>query len=248
MEIGFREAVRTFVHGFAFTRSFTHPYLVEAVGEHGWLLRDAPRKRPEYRSEEIVLTGVAPEAVLETVRAASDRRPRICVLLPDGEDDAPLRAAMKAGKARLMATEGFFVHDLSGVTSAPGPLPQRRVATAAEVERIAKAAGRRVVLPEHLGVEPPPMREYAAWDGDRPVGWVGSVDADGCGWVTWMFVEEAYRRRGIARALMAQMLADDVAQGFRSSVLLASQTGGKLYPTVGYRRIGTLFMYTSPKA
>ena len=46
-------AIAAFLRGFAFTHSFTHPYVAERVGPL-WVMRDAPRNRPGayYRREE----------------------------------------------------------------------------------------------------------------------------------------------------------------------------------------------------
>ena len=43
------------------------------------------------------------------------------------------------------------------------------------------------------------------------------------------------------------MLRDDRAAGSKASMLLASHTGGKLYPTVGYETIGELLMFGPPR-
>lgn len=47
--------------------------------------------------------------------------------------------------------------------------------------------------------------------------------------------------------LLNQMLQDDAAYGARQAVLLASHTGAKLYPVVGYEQIGTLLLYAPEK-
>jgi hypothetical protein len=43
------------------------------------------------------------------------------------------------------------------------------------------------------------------------------------------------------------MLRDDRAAGASAGVLLASHTGAKLYPSVGYEQIGTLLLFTPRK-
>jgi predicted acetyltransferase len=59
-----------------------------------------------------------------------------------------------------------------------------------------------------------------------------------------MYVQPAYRRRGIARAMLSRMLQDDQRGGANHAVLLASHTGAKLYPVVGYEQIGKLLLFT----
>jgi len=44
--------IEVFARGFAFTRSFTHPYLAERIAPGVWVLRDATRARGSYRAEE----------------------------------------------------------------------------------------------------------------------------------------------------------------------------------------------------
>ena len=44
-------AIEVFVHGFAFVRSFAHPFVPEQI-EHGiWMMRHADRKSGDYRCE-----------------------------------------------------------------------------------------------------------------------------------------------------------------------------------------------------
>ena len=45
-----QQAMEVFARGFAFTRSFTHPYLPERVGDL-WVVRDGPRKKVDFRRE-----------------------------------------------------------------------------------------------------------------------------------------------------------------------------------------------------
>jgi len=69
------------------------------------------------------------------------------------------------------------------------------------------------------------------------------VDAGNSTWCSNMYVRPACRRRGIGRALLAQMLRDDRARGAAKSVLLASHTGALVYPRVGYEQIGVLLIF-----
>ena len=62
-----------------------------------------------------------------------------------------------------------------------------------------------------------------------------------------MYVVPSFRRRGIGRALLCRMLRDDRDGGAKMAVLLASHTGAKLYPVVGYEQIGTLLLFTPSK-
>jgi GNAT superfamily N-acetyltransferase len=110
-------------------------------------------------------------------------------------------------------------------------------------DRLAKAARSRQVLPAHFAKHSL-LRQYAALDGELPIGWVRSIVVGDATWVSNMYVEPKYRRRGIGKSLLARMLRDDRAAGAEMSVLLSSHTGALLYPHVGYERIGTLLLFT----
>ena len=240
-----QHAIEVFARGFCFTRSFTHPYLAERVGEI-WVVRDAPRKRGDYRREEWIAHGVTPELIDETARKHTRGRYAVCAIYSTDEPDQPLRAGFKALNYRLGGTEPIMVHELRRIPRFDNPVEIARVTTGDLAEQVNKAARFRQVLPEHLGKDSP-LRQYAALVEDKPVGWVRSIDVEGATWCADMYVVPEFRRRGIARAMMAQMLRDDRAHGSKLAVLTASHTGAKLYPLVGYKQIGTLMLYTPKK-
>jgi GNAT superfamily N-acetyltransferase len=248
MSSEFERALPVFAHGFTFTRSFTHPYLVKTLTEQVCLLHDAPRARGPSRTAEYIAHAIPVAELTELARENAPGHYRICYLLANDEPDAALRAAFKEQKHRLMGTEAFMIHRLQNLAPATAPYPVQRVTTEAEADRLAKAARSRQILPEHLTADPAPMRQYVALDEDRPVGWVGSVVVGDCTWCTNMFVKPEYRRQGIARALLHRMLADDRNAGAAANILLASHAGARLYPTVGYEPLGTLYLFTPPRA
>ena len=238
-------AIEVFARGFCFTRSFTHPYLAERVGEI-WVVRDAPRKRGDYRREEWIAHGVAPEVIDETARKHTRGRFAVCAIYGANESDQSLRAGFKALNYRLGGTEPIMVHELKRIPRFDSPVEITRVNSKDLAEKVNKAARARQILPEHLR-KGSPLRQYAATVDDKPVGWVRSIDVEGATWCADMYVVPQLRRRGIARAMMAQMLRDDRASGSKLAVLTASHTGAKLYPLVGYKQIGTLMLYTPRK-
>jgi GNAT superfamily N-acetyltransferase len=240
-------ATEVFVRGFAFTRSFTYPYLAEQLVPGLWVLRDAPRARGDYRSEEYVATGISADAVDTLARHHTRGRFKVCVIRAAADSDAPIRAAFRALGYRLRSTEAFMLHQLATPAPAAEPYPVVRVTAEAQAQLLAQAAGSRQILPEHLAADPAPIRQYMAMDDEMPVGWVGSVVVGDYAWCTNMFVVPSHRRRGIARALLTRMLADDKAYGAQANILLSSHAGAKLYPTVGYEEIGELLMFAPPK-
>ena len=260
----FERAVEVFARGFSFARSFTHPYVAERLAPNGagssagtlWVLRDADRRSGAYRKEEWVSHGLAPEHVhaaaesspwRERTRACRSTGARggysVCAIHATDEPDQPLRDGFKALGYRLGGTEPFMVHRLRRIPRVTAPAVIRRVRTEALADRLAKAARSRQILPEHLG-EDSPQRQYVAMDGGAIVGWVGSIAVGDATWCQNMYVAPAYRRRGIARAMLCRLLRDDRAAGTALAVLLASHTGARLYASVGYAQIGTLLFFT----
>ena len=221
-------AIEVFARGFCFTRSFTHPYLAERVGEI-WVVRDAPRKRGEYRREEWISYRATPEEIDETARKHTRGRFAICAIYGVNESDQPLREGFKALNYRLGGTEPIMVHALKRIPRFEEPAKIVRVTTADLADRVNKAARARQILSEHL-VKDSPLRQYVALVDDKPVGWVRSIDVEQATWCADMYVVPEFRRRGIARAMMAQMLRDDRAHGSKLAVLTASHAGAKLYP------------------
>lgn len=245
MAITIPQALETFVRGFCFTRSFTHPFIPEKVGAL-WVMRDGPRKRGNYRTEEWVSFGVAPEEVDALVRAEERGRFVICAICPIAEPIEPLRDAFKALNYRLVATEPLMVHDLNAIPAPNAPANTARVMTEDVAKRLNKAARKRQILPDQL-VDDAPIRQYAAWLEGELVGWVRSIVVGETTWCSDMFVKADHRRQGIGSALLAHMLRDDKIYGTQHAVLLASHTGAKLYTAIGYEQIGTLLLL-SPKA
>lgn len=257
-----QQAIQVFVHGFGFTRSFTHPYVGEKIEgetpEQLWVIRDAPRKNKKYRTEEWVGYGLSPAELDRLVSEQTRGKYAICTILDNDESDEEMRAEFKELGYRLNATEPLMVHSLDHIPTFDQPATIERVTTKEQMEWINKVARSRQVLPEHLPAEQSdqaflqmPIRQYIALIDGELIGRVASipVNTDGgpAAWVSNMYVMPEYRRRGIARSLLSQMLQDDHAAGESASILLSSHTGAMLYPVVGYEQIGTLYIYTPTK-
>lgn len=238
-------AIEVFARGFCFTRSFTYPYLADRVGKL-WVVRDAPRKRGDYRREEWIAHGVAPKKIDQVARKHTRGRFAVCAIYGVRESDEQLRTDFKALNYRLGATEAVMVHDLKRIPHFDKSVEIMRVTTEELAERLNKATKSRQVLSEHLAKDSP-LRQYVALINDKPVGWVCSIDVGHATWCSNMYVEPKFRRRGIAREMMSKMLRDDRTNGSKLAVLTASHAGAKLYPIVGYKQIGTLMLYTPKK-
>ena len=88
----------------------------------------------------------------EERRAADSASRTICGA---DEPEAPLRAAYKALGYRLGSTEPLMVHSLAQIPAVAAPFSMEEVRTQEIADRLAKAAGRRQVLPEHFAPDSP---------------------------------------------------------------------------------------------
>ena len=68
--------------------------------------------------------------------------------------------------------------------------------------------------------------------------------ASGDSYVSMIYTAPAYRRRGIATALMQHILNEDYDVGVQVSVLLAAQSAVALYQKVGYQALATTHVVT----
>ena len=238
-------AIETFARTYSFTRSFSYPCEAKRVGPL-WVIRDKPRTRGTYRNEEWVASGLDPADVHRIVRENCRPRHAICAIVPMAEPDGPLRDGYRRLGYRLGTTEPLMVHDLERIPHCASLAKIERVMSEDIANRLAKFARKRQILPEQLTPDAP-LRQYVALVDGQMVGHVRSATASSMSSCSNMYVLPAFRRRGIARALLCAMLRDDRSAGSRMSMLLASHVGARLYPVVGYRQIGTLFLYTPPK-
>jgi GNAT superfamily N-acetyltransferase len=244
--ISIHRAIEVFAHGFGFVRSYTHPYAPHRVGPL-WVLRDDPRKNPrDYRREEWLAYCVDPVKVDQIARQHTRGRYAVCAFHTMDEPDQPLRDRFKALGYRLGTTEPMMIHRLARIPRADSPATIRRVTTQGLADRLAKAAGRTQILPQHLK-DDSAIRQYVALIDEQAVGWVRSIIVGDATWCSHMEVLPKFRRRGIAKSMLSRMLRDDRDAGATVNVLLSSHTGAMLYPVVGYEQIATLLFFTPRK-
>lgn len=224
-------ATEVFVRAFSETKSRTHPY--EAEHTDGlWVMHDAPGRKRDHRKIEVINYQLSPEEAANLIIAKDLGWHFLCDIRPMDADFEEYKAQYKKLGYRLVGTEGFFVHDLGGIPhfeSDPPVLPL--------TDR--KAEG----LSHRYGPKSVRSRLYAAWRPGQGLGRVESLSVGDNAWVADLFVEADQRGNGYGRALMSRLLQGDREAGIKNSVLLASSSGARLYPHLGYRQIGMLQMF-----
>lgn len=74
---------------------------------------------------------------------------------------------------------------------------------------------------------------------DQPIGYVGAQDMGGAIELRRMYVQGAYRRHGIGKALVRELMTYSAAQGVAAIELWTAATGAgmHLYRTLGFQRV-----------
>lgn len=190
---------------------------------------------------EFFAYGCEPAEALAAV-AASRPPPRhyLTVL----EDRSGLREMIERGGFRLDDTETLMALKLAAA-SLPEPawdVSVVRTAEEAEWHNANDPQGMRWALPDNLA--DPRMRHYAVVRDGRLLARGRNFHLDaGHSYVSRVYTAETQRGQGLARALMARLLADDRARGARWSVLTASLMGEPLYRRLGYQALGTILIF-----
>jgi GNAT superfamily N-acetyltransferase len=240
------DAAEAFVRGFSFTKAYAKPYVAEQIGR-SWLMRDDP-VRAKGRLAEWVLIRTAPRDAAELLRTRVLPRCAVSYLRALDEDREQLRTGFRDLGYRMLHSEALMFHRLQSVASPSSKHEVLRVTEPGQAELLRRAARTRQILPEHLSPAETTIRQYMALVDDEPAGWVRSIAAGPARWCSNLYVRPAFRRRGLARSLMARMLQDDRRAGGPASVLLASKAGATLYPSLGYEELGELLVFFPPQA
>jgi GNAT superfamily N-acetyltransferase len=213
-----------------------------------WIVRDANAKPGKARAEEIIAWGVSPT---DTMRAVKDYAPPDKYLLEpliklDDDIDA-INGEYKSLGYKAMSTETLFVCPLRDRKAIPSKWAIHRVANMDEMRRVTTEVlgrARRKLRPQDLTDVRPVMRMYYAQVDGRAVAVARSLmPRRGVSWMHGVHTVEAYRRQGIATALINQVLADDAVLGSKHSALLATPAGAKLYPLLGFQSRAVLQLY-----
>jgi GNAT superfamily N-acetyltransferase len=252
------DAAEAFVRGFSFTKAYAKPYVAEQIGR-SWLMRDDP-VRAKGRLAEWVLIRTAPRDAAELLRTRVLPRCAVSYLRALDEDREQLRTGFRDLGYRMLHSEALMFHRLQSVASPSSKHEVLRVTEPGQAELLRRAARTRQILPEHLSPAETTIRQYMALVDGEPAGWVRSIAAGPAMYCRIVVsagercsgricrVRAAFRRRGLARSLMARMLQDDRRAGGPASVLLASKAGATLYPSLGYEELGELLVFFPPQA
>lgn len=166
------------------------------------------------------------------------------VWVPDADREAA-RLLGRRGHAldaapRAMAME---LDELGGAPLAPAAVKAEPIAPAACAELNDRAYGYgedgfRAGLAGETAI-----RWHGAYEGETPVGCLGTIAVGDDCCVTGVATPPEYRGRGIASWLMALALAGARDEGMVTASLQASKAGAPLYERIGFRDLGFVEMW-----
>ena len=238
------EAILAHFESTLYSSSLGDPREVVDVGPLR-VVRDAPGRKRDPRRETILIHGVDPAAALKTV---SDYKPKhwaLAVVEAADADHDGLKQTYKTAGYRQITRFPFFAFDLDAKISSPKGISVERVLSKEHGEIIRRASGWGKIPRGLLDDGDTRMRLYAVFAGNKALGWVQSIRATrDLAWVSGLYVIESARGKGLGRAIMRRMLIDDKKYGAKSSILLASNDGSKLYRRLGYEELGLMQIFT----
>jgi GNAT superfamily N-acetyltransferase len=241
-------AIDVFIEGFAYTRSLHHPVEVVPAGS-ARVVQDLPGRRGGPRTSELIVPpGVPAEKTLAAIRAHPFAGSFFAsVFAASGDDPRGVVAAMKSGGYRLLRSEALMAIATPAEATPDGAFSVRRVQSESDEGRVRKLCG-RALRPGEACEAAPRCRLYFIEQGGEPVAWGRSVSTDPHGaYVGGLSTLPAYRRRGMATAILHAIVADDRRFGAPYSVLLASKTGELVYRKFGYTTLGMLYIFAPLK-
>lgn len=214
--------------------------MVERLSESVWVVADEPRAKARVREYFVLHDDAA--AAARFVRKHAGRAPFVfCVGHTKLGRDNDIEAAYKDAGLRLFGNEGLFVRKLPPRPRRTDKHDVRRIDSVESARALAKAAKVRQLTEDEAADPDADLRVHMAVVDGKPIGWCGSVRTSKKSATTIdVYVDRNHRQRGIGKALMRAMLADDAKRGITANHLIASRLGGKLYASVSYDHIGTL--------
>lgn len=191
-------------------------------------------------TDDFFIHATPPEAALAAVRAYNPLPQHYLLVIDDQPDTL---AAYTAAGYRLTLIEYLMARPLSDLPPLDHPTDVAIVRDDAEAAQVNAADTEQEPWVRPGNREAPNIRHYYITRDGLIAARARSWQPDAlCSYVTHVFTHPAYRRRGLARAVMLRLLHDDAAEGIAASLLVASEAGDLLYRSLGYTRLATLLV------
>jgi GNAT superfamily N-acetyltransferase len=183
------------------------------------------------RADNFFVHGVEPEVVVETILTYGPATDHQIYVVAD-RPGLPL-AYMSLGFSTMTGTNYLMARGLEILPVPADSIVVNQARTAGETLFLNTIEGVDLTLAED--VIDPSMAFYYTMDGRRPVAMVRVARKQAAvGWVSHVYTAPGYRRRGLATAMMAWVLAEQRRAGDRLSLLLATENAHSIYRKMGY--------------
>jgi ribosomal protein S18 acetylase RimI-like enzyme len=239
------ETVATFIEGFAYLQGLLGPVRDETRGGVRLLAFERGRSESDFRYE-LFPYDLPPDVAVDVARAVSDGAPHLISAL--GTDAPDQIEAYRAAGYAHWGFESLMERNFR----LPIPEPEVDAPPVADL-----AVGKRIVAAERAaGIRPHPINAvhlsnpsvFNRWvdiDGEPPA-FGRLVVLDYRAYLSDVVTMPAFRKRGLAKALVLHLLRDALEAGARICVLTSSEMGFDLYDRLGFEDLIPLTGFQTP--
>jgi ribosomal protein S18 acetylase RimI-like enzyme len=239
------ETITTFIDGFAYLQALLGPVKDETC-ENIRLLTFGRGRRETAFLYELFPFDMPPDSVIGLAREIASGEPHLISALGN---DAPEQIAIyQAAGYEHWGFEALMARDLG----LPFPEPEidaPPVADQTTAERIVAAERAAGLRPHPINAahvnNPAVFNRWVEVDGE-PAAFGRLVVLDHRAYLSDVVTLPAYRRRGLAKALVLHVLRDAVEAGARICVLTSSEMGFDLYNRLGFEDLIPLTGFQTP--
>lgn len=202
---------------------------------------DGPGAGRHYQADVFFVGHVSPKEAVAHIRAYGPAAEHQIFVL--GYKSGLVSSYLSLDCAAFTPVHTLMARALAEVPAGPPGAEIGRATTAAECQWLNTIPGMDPVPTEDL-VDPHVRYYYGVVD-DQAVAAVRRADLTPfISWVSHLYTAPDFRRRGLATALMRQLLRDSAAIGRRWSMLLATPQAVGLYRRLGYRDLAPVLSFT----
>lgn len=201
--------------------------------EYSW--QDQQRKVDNF-----FVIGAEPETVVSAIRAYGPADDHQIYVIADRPG---LQIQYLSLDCRVMSPAGtLMARDLENLPEAELALDLLRPKTPGDAFFLNTIDGADLTLAEDLLDQR--LHFFCALDGDRPASMARLARQDsGTAWISHVYTAPVSRGKGIATALMSEVLAEQQHAGDSLSLLLATPEAHNLYQRLGYQDVATVLNF-----
>jgi GNAT superfamily N-acetyltransferase len=202
-----------------------------SLGEVNCVHYDYIWENETRQADNFFVLAAEPEVVVETIRAYNPAEDHQIYVVAD-RPGLPV-AYMSLGCSAMTGINSLMSRGLEELPTPSQSVRLFQPTTPGEAMFLNAIDGADLTLAED--VADPKLDFYYTVDGQQPVAMARVARRKpGIGWVSHIYTAPDYRGRGVATAMMIQVLAEQGRTGDRLSLLLATENAHSIYRKLGY--------------